>query len=136
MKLIPDLTFNGNCAEAIEYYRDIFKGEIIQVVTYEDAIIECPEEIYDKIFTAVLVIAKNTLYFSDAIDKTIADKQGKMAIMIEFFNEEEMRGLFENLSKDGNVIENIKETNWGSLYGTVEDKFGFIWNFNYEMCVL
>ena len=136
MKFIPDLTFNGNCAEAIEYYKEVFTAEIIQVVTYEDAVIECSEENYNKIFTAVLVIAKNTLYFSDALNNVEINPQGKMAIMIEFFNEDEMREIFDKLAEEGNILREIKETNWGSLYASIEDKYGFLWNFNYEMCII
>lgn len=136
MKFIPDLSFDGNCAEALDYYKEVFNGEIIQVVTYEEAVIDCPIDKYEKIFTATLVIAKNTLYFSDVFYRDEVINEGKTAIMIEFFNEEEMRILFDNLSKEGLVLKEIEETNWGSLYGSIRDKFGFVWNFNFEMCII
>ncbi len=136
MKFIPDLTFNGNCTEAITYYKEIFNGEIIQIVSYEDAVIDCNEELYNKVFSAVLVIGKNTLYFCDKVIENNINTCTKFSIMIEFFNEEEMRECFEKFSFEGEIIENLKETNWGSLYGSIKDKFGVIWNFNFELSII
>lgn len=136
MRFIPNLTFNGNCIEALTYYKDIFKGEVIQIVTYEEAVIECDEEYCNKIFSAVLVIGKNTLYLNDEIHKEYINTCSKLSIMIEFFNEDEIRECFESFSKEGEIIEDIKETNWGSLYGSIKDKYGFLWNFNYELSIL
>lgn len=136
MRLIPELNFNGNCIEAISYYKEIFSGEIIQIVTYDDAVVDCEEDFYDKIFSAVLVIGKNTLYFRDKVTKNYNDSCTKLSILIEFFNEEEMRASYEKLAEEGEVLESIKETNWGSLYGSVKDKFGVLWNFNFELSII
>lgn len=136
MRLIPELNFNGNCMEALSYYKEVFNGELIQIVTYDDAVVDCEEEYSDKIFSAVLVIGKNTLYFRDKVSKNYSETCSKLSIMIEFFNEEEMRECFDKLSPKGEIMENIKETNWGSLYGSIKDKFGVIWNFNFELSII
>lgn len=136
MKFMPDLTFSGNCLEALEYYKEIFKGEVIQIITYEDAVVSCKKDDYDKIFSAVLIVGKNTIYFSDELYLEESQTEGKFAIMIEFYNEAEMNDIFLKISKDGKVLQEIIETNWGSLYGSVKDKFGFVWNLNYEICII
>lgn len=41
MKIIPNLSFNGNCLEALEYYKKIFDGEILQIVTYDEVNYKC-----------------------------------------------------------------------------------------------
>lgn len=65
MKLIPNLSFDGKCAEALEYYKDIFDGEIIQAITYSEFDFGCDPLLKDKIFSGILIFGSNTLYMND-----------------------------------------------------------------------
>lgn len=133
MKFIPELIFNGNCVEALNYYKTIFNGEIVQIVTYDEAVVNYNENDADKVFSAVLVIGKNTLYFKDVLFTDKIKSRSNLAIMIEFFNEKDLRTIFEKIAEDGEIIQNLIESNWGSIYGTIEDKYGFVWSFNFEI---
>ncbi|MBN2838057.1 MAG: VOC family protein [Fusobacteriaceae bacterium] len=130
MKIIPNLCFNGNCSEAITYYKDIFNGEILQTVSYEEVNIKCSEKENKYIFSSILMIGKDTIYLSDKIDEKIGNN---ITIMIEFFNEIEFEEIYSKLKEGNKIVSEIKETNWGSSYAEIVDKFGVTWGLNYEM---
>lgn len=56
VKLRPYLTFNGNCAEAIELYKKAFQTEAMQVMRFSDMPempgFDIPEDFKDKILQA------------------------------------------------------------------------------------
>ena len=130
MKIIPNLSFNGNCLEALEYYKKIFDGEILQIVTYDEVNYKCSEDEKKKIFSAIMLLGKNTVYFNDKLNKKIGNN---ITMIIEFFNEEDLNNISGKLSKEGTISVEMGETTWGSQYVEIVDKFGIVWGLNYEM---
>ena len=130
MKIIPNLSFNGNCLEALEYYKKIFDGEILQIVTYDEVNYKCPEDEKKKIFSAIMLLGKNTVYFNDKLNEKIGNN---ITMIIEFFNEEDLNNISGKLSKEGTISVEMGETTWGSQYVEIVDKFGIVWGLNYEM---
>ena len=130
MKIIPNLSFNGNCLEALEYYKKIFDGEILQIVTYDEVNYKCSEDEKKKIFSAIMLLGKNTVYFNDKLNKKIGNN---ITMIIEFFNEEDLNNISSKLSKEGTISVEMGETTWGSQYVEIVDKFGIVWGLNYEM---
>ncbi|MBP9596762.1 MAG: VOC family protein [Fusobacteriaceae bacterium] len=130
MKIIPNLSFNGNCLEALEYYKKIFDGEILQIVTYDEVNYKCSEDEKKKIFSAIMLLGKNTVYFNDKLNEKIGNN---ITMIIEFFNEEDLNNISGKLSKEGTISVEMGETTWGSQYVEIVDKFGIVWGLNYEM---
>lgn len=130
MKIIPNLSFNGNCLEALEYYKSVFDGEILQIITYEEVNFKCSDEEKKKIFSAIMLLGKNTLYFNDKLDERIGNN---ITMIIEFFNENDLENISMKLSKDGVITIEMNETSWGSKYTEIIDKYGVTWGLNYEM---
>ena len=130
MKIIPNLSFNGNCLEALGYYKKIFDGEILQIVTYDEVNYKCSEDEKKKIFSAIMLLGKNTVYFNDKLNEKIGNN---ITMIIEFFNEEDLNNISGKLSKEGTISVEMGETTWGSQYVEIVDKFGIVWGLNYEM---
>ena len=130
MKIIPNLSFNGNCLEALEYYKKIFDGEILQIVTYDEVNYKCSEDEKKKIFSAIMLLGKNTVYFNDKLNEKIGNN---ITMIIEFFNEEDLNNISGKLSKEGTISVEMGETTWGLQYVEIVDKFGIVWGLNYEM---
>lgn len=130
MKIIPNLSFNGNCLEALEYYKKIFDGEILQIVTYDEVNYKCSEDEKKKIFSAIMLLGKNTVYFNDKLNEKIGNN---ITMIIEFFNEEDLNNISRKLSEEGIISVEMGETTWGSQYVEIVDKFGIVWGLNYEM---
>ncbi len=130
MKIIPNLSFNGNCLEALEYYKKIFDGEVLQIVTYDEVNYKCSEDEKKKIFSAIMLLEKNTVYFNDKLNEKIGNN---ITMIIEFFNEEDLNNISGKLSEEGTISVEMGETTWGSQYVEIVDKFGIVWGLNYEM---
>lgn len=48
----PYLTFNGNAKEALEYYKEVFSGEILGIQTFGEANFPTPPEADDRVMHA------------------------------------------------------------------------------------
>lgn len=65
MQLQSYLAFNGNCEEAINFYKDVFNGEIETLMRFKDApedVMCAPDEVKNKVMHAGFKISR--LYFN------------------------------------------------------------------------
>jgi PhnB protein len=117
-KIIPNI-FIRNCKENLDYYKNIFGGELKNIVPYNDA--------PDKLMHAELHINEQCiLYFSDLLQPSQPDVN--MHILLTFENEEEITKIYNDLKENANVIYKLQKTFWGSLHAVIEDKNGIIWD--------
>jgi PhnB protein len=49
---VPYLTFDGNAKEALDFYKDVFDGEIVEMRTYGEADYPTPPEADERIIHA------------------------------------------------------------------------------------
>jgi len=119
-KIIPSL-FIENCKENLDYYKNIFGGEIKNIVPYKDA--------SGKLMHAELHINEQCiLYFCDLMQPS--KTHTNIHILLAFDNEEEIKKIYDGLKENANVIYELQITFWGSLHAVVEDKNGVIWELN------
>jgi PhnB protein len=131
IRLEAYLFFTGNCREAMEFYKEVFGGELT-MQTYGEVPGDKPEEMQgmdDKIMHATL--RTDAIHFM-ATDSTRKEKFGESFISLSLggSDEETLRGYFEKLSEGGKVTAELKKEFWGDLFGTVTDKFGVDWMVN------
>ncbi|MDP4268261.1 MAG: glyoxalase/bleomycin resistance/extradiol dioxygenase family protein [Bacteroidota bacterium] len=132
MELKPYLTFNGNCEEALNFYRDCLNGEIVDKQYYENSLMQVPENYKRKILHAKINFGNNTLYMSDIMPDNKLITGNNISLSIEMTNLNYMETVFNKLSANGKVTMPIQNTFWGSKYGILRDKFGINWMFNYQ----
>jgi PhnB protein len=129
INLEPYLFFNGNCREAMEFYKGVFGGE----VTYNDA---DPDQMGDmpnkdwfkgKIMHASLSGPVNIMA-SDS--PTASDKAAKVELSLGGTDEKMMRETFDKLAEGGKVKMPLKKEFWGDTYGQILDKYGIEWMMN------
>jgi len=131
MKLVPYLTFEGNCEEALEFYRESLGGEIVYLERYKDAPVEVEKIYAEKIFHSKLKFGKNFILASDAFEGKIVKHGDHISLSLEFGSVEEIEEIFDNLSDDAEIIIPLQESFWGTMFATLTDKFGITWNLNY-----
>lgn len=126
----PYLFFRGDCAEAMQFYKNIFGGEV-SLMKYDDMPMpgmENAEELKGKIMHALLDAGDVRLMASDT---TIAsEKSAKIELSLSGEDEEKLRGYFDGLSSGGTVKSPLKKEMWGDTYGQLTDKFGIDWMIN------
>ena len=131
MKIKPYLHFNGNCAEAIEFYEKAF-GVKAQVLRYSDA---PPSEGYQPppgtenfVMHACLTNRKDyTIYLCDVPQDEPSTFGSGMSIMVELDNTDSVTAAFNKIKEGGEVTMELQKTFWNELFGSLVDKFGVSW---------
>lgn len=140
MPVNPYLVFNGNCREAVEYYAEAFGTEKPQIMAFGDAPpnpeFTLPEEAKALVMHTNITVCGTNIMFSDSFPGTPFQAGNNFSLAIVHDNTDEMKAYFEKLKADGTVRMELQETFWSKLYGSVVDKFGIEWQFNYASCEL
>jgi PhnB protein len=126
VNLDPYLFFKGNCREAMEFYKQIFGGEL-DVMTYSQAPgVEGGNP--DWIMHASL---RNEDFAIMASDTEEASEQAKkISLSLGGEDEERLTKIFDALSEGGKVNSPLKKEFWGDTFGSLVDKYGVDWMVN------
>ena len=127
----PYLMFDGNAKEALEYYREVFGGEISNLQTYGEADYPTPPEAHDRVIHAQFKKDDLFLMASDAVPGYSVVVGSNISLTLEFESEDEIRGIYDTLSQKGTVYMELQDTFWGAKYAKVKDAFGVIWDLNF-----
>jgi PhnB protein len=128
----PFLLFDGNCSEAMSFYRDCFGGELT-ITRLGDTPMsgQMPKELHKRVANAQL--KSNAIEFSatDWLHPTRKFKQGNsVAIIVKGGTYKELKEIFDKLSggADKDLLDELREMPFG-IYGHLADKFGIHWFF-------
>jgi PhnB protein len=128
--LNPYLTFNGNCREAMNYYKEILGGELQLIVVGESPIAEqMPPKYKDQILHSSLKTADLELMATDMQPEAL-NGGNDVHLCLVCKSEGEMRSLFDKLSQGGKVKQPIMPMFFGFI-GSLTDKFGKHWLLEY-----
>lgn len=130
-QLIPYLHFEGNCEEALNFYKDILDGAIEIVTRYDNPAMEAPEHYKDKILHARLYFNDNVIYASDVFPGQAAHKNsGDVALSLSVTSPETGKLIFDKLSGGGKVNVPFEKQFWGDWHGNLIDRYGIRWMVN------
>ena len=131
-KLIPYFLFNGNCMEAMEFYKKIFKAETY-IETFGDGHVKIsiPENFKDKISHGELRFNGETLMFADVLPTFDYNSGNNVVTAYKSSSLDEIKEIFSSLKINGTVTMELQETPWSKCYGSVTDQFGISWNLNF-----
>jgi len=125
-KLLPHI-YIENCKEVIEYYQQVFGGEIKNTQTGDG--MEMFKGHEGKYIHAELHINEDcVMYFADVF--TPLTKGNNIWTMLEMSSEEEIHSIYQTLLKDGEIKMELQDTFWGARYAVVTDQFGLTWELN------
>lgn len=128
----PYIYFNGNCEEAFNFYKTVFRREFTYLGRYKDvpqANRNIFKETDEKIMHVTLPISdETTLMGSDnveAYNEILA--YDNFSLILHSDEKAEVDRLFSELAKGGQIKMPTTQTFWGSYYGICIDKFGIQW---------
>jgi PhnB protein len=127
----PYLMFDGNAKEALEYYREVFGGEISNLQTYGEADYPTPPEADDRVIHAQFRKDDLFLMVSDAFPGSSVVVGSNISLTLEFESDEEIQKVYDALKQKGTVLMELQDTFWGAKYAKVQDTYGVIWDLNY-----
>lgn len=132
MSLNVYLYFNGNCEEAMNFYKDATGGSIDSLQRYGDNPMGASIAHKDKILHAVMTIRDSKIMFSDSNEKRNVNFGDNFAIALDFKSAGDIKKTYEAVSAGGTITMPLQDTFWGATFGMCCDKFGVNWMFNFD----
>ncbi|HEV3221564.1 MAG TPA: VOC family protein [Puia sp.] len=131
--LVPYLQFQGDCEEALNFYKDILNGRIEIASRYDNPAMNAPEDFKNKILHARFYFGKFMLFASDMMPKKISETvQNNISISLGLHDEGLAKDIFDRLSMGGKINIPFKRQFWGDWHGNFSDRFGIRWMVNYS----
>ncbi|WP_448615217.1 VOC family protein [Modestobacter sp. URMC 112] len=127
--LNPYLSFSDTARQAMEFYRDVFGGELTLSTFGESGMAEGPDA--DKVMHAQLQTpAGYTLMASDTptgMDRSVGSS---ISVSLSGDDGDDLRRYFTRLSEGGAVTMPLEKQMWGDEFGMCVDQFGISWMVN------
>ncbi|MBI2850492.1 MAG: VOC family protein [Chloroflexi bacterium] len=123
------LTFEGNCREAMEFYKGCLDGELnLMTVGDSPMAAQMPAEMHSKILHSVLTNGAIMLMGSDKLDEEEYRHGNTVSLCLVCKSKKEIETLFSKLSTGAKAVNPLREEFFG-IYGDLTDKYGFHWMF-------
>ncbi|APV45174.1 PhnB protein [Dehalogenimonas formicexedens] len=120
------LHFNGDCKQGMDFYKQIFGGELKVMTVAQSPMAAQRPEVKDKILHSILRSDGVVIMASDWLVPEQRIPGNTVALTLVCQSKEEINALYSRLVEGGKVKQPLKEEFFGT-YAQVIDKFGFIW---------
>jgi PhnB protein len=137
MRIVPYINLAGNAEEAMDFYQEVFGGEI-EILRWSEVPpnpkMPVSDDWQNKIMHGSLTIREDVaIYLADSVVEGEATYGNNVFLHVEFDSEEELRRTYEALSAGGRVNMPVDKMFWGAVYGDLIDKFGVGWGLHYQL---
>ena len=128
MPTLPYIHFQGQCAEALTWYAEVFGGKDVQIMHYADGP-QAPDawKSSPRVMHGQVTLYDGTLMASDYPPGVQGDPQKGFSVMQSAPDVATGRAIFDTLSDGGSVIDPYKPTFFSPGFGMVQDRFGTHW---------
>ena len=128
-KLVPYLNFDGDCREAMEFYRSVFGGDLF-VQTFAEAHGEAT--LGDRVMHARLESSAIDLMASDVHPEHGPPYVAGNGVYLSLVGTDHatLSDWFGRLAEAGSVEMPLEKQFWGDVYGALVDRFGMRWMVN------
>jgi PhnB protein len=133
-QLNPYLSFNGTCREAMTFYQSCLGGELlIQPFADSPLAAQVPAEARQRVLHSMLTSGSMVLMASDmgGGPERPLTPGNTVSLCLNGSSDEEITTLFNKLSEGGTIVDPLADMFWGK-FGSITDKFGMSWLFNYS----
>ena len=127
------LTFNGNCREAMTFYKESLGGELsLQTIGDSPLADKMPAKMKDCILHSTLTKGALLIMASDMVGDKGLIKGTAVSLMLNCSSEDEIRDFYAKLSSGGEQTHPLEISFWGALFGDLTDKFGNQWLLHFD----
>lgn len=133
MHLSSYLLFDGNCKQAMEFYRSVLGGELTLTTVGESPMKSVfPASMHSRVLNARLKSQLVDLSASDWLRPNQTPVKGNtLCLYLSGGSPAETTTLFRQLSEGADITDPLSDQPYG-LYGALNDKFGIRWMFHAE----
>jgi PhnB protein len=130
--ILSYLTFNGNCKEAMHFYKECLGGDLyFQTIGESPMADQMPKTMKDCILHSTLTNGNVVIMATDMVPKNGMIKGNNLSLMVDCESELEIRNLYKVLLVGGHSDHPLEDTFWGAIFGDLTDKYGNHWLLNY-----
>lgn len=125
----PVIHFNGNCSEAIKLYEQAFSVSFKDIHYYKDApennSMAITEDMLNLVMHSTIEMCGTRFNMSDVSEDVITGDMVCFNVFVK--SESEILRAYDELKKEGNIVQDIGPQFFARLYTVVIDKFGIRW---------
>jgi len=125
----PYITFEGNCEEAVNYYKDCMNGEVLYIQHYGDSPMAA-EGMNDKVLHTTLKIGESHIMACDNMPGQPSASGSNISLAVGTNDTAQAETMFNKLAEGGQITMPMQKTFWAESFGMLTDKFGVNWMFN------
>lgn len=133
-QLIPYLTFDGNCREAMQFYERVLGGKLLVVMTNGESPVaaEVPAGNADRVMHAAVQCDGFSIYGGDALVNAGMPFGGMKGfnLTLSYDKVADAQRVFGDLAEGGKVTMPLGETFWAEQFGMLVDRYGTPWIIN------
>jgi PhnB protein len=127
--LNPYISFQNDARQAMEFYKDVFGGDLTMNTFGEYGDPNAPGA--DGIMHGQLTTDSGlTLMGADTPPGMQRNPGDNITISLSGDDEQELRSYWDKLSQGGTVTIPLEKQMWGDLFGQCTDRFGVPWMVN------
>jgi PhnB protein len=127
------LTFNGNCREAMTFYKECLGGDLtLQTIGESPLADKMPPQMKESVLHSTLTKGALQIMASDMVSEQGLVKGNSVSLMLNCSSEEEINAYYANLSKGGKATHPLENSFWGALFGDLTDRYGNHWLLHYD----
>ncbi|SDC16700.1 VOC family protein [Actinokineospora iranica] len=127
-RLNPYLSFDGTARQAMEFYREVFGGDLVLNTFGDFGAQDSPDA--DKIMHGMLETPSGYTIMGADVPEGMAHNPGDTITVSLSGDDEELRGHWEKLSDGGTVSVPLEKQMWGDEFGMCVDRYGVPWMVN------
>ena len=128
-RLNPYISFSNNAREAMEFYKEVFGGELTFNTYGEYGDKNAPEA--NNIMHGQLETDRGyTLMGADSPPGEEVFPGSNFTVSLSGDDADELRGYWKKLADGGKVVIPLEKQMWGDEFGQLVDRFGIPWMFN------
>lgn len=128
-RLNPYLSFKDNARQALEFYAEVFGGEL-KISTFGEFGSPDDPGANGVMHGQLESPSGYTIMASDTPAHMEYSPGSSISISLSGEEGDELRGYWEKLAADGTVTVPLEKQMWGDEFGMVIDKFGIAWMVN------
>lgn len=118
MAITPFLLFEGKAKEALNFYVNLFNDSSIENIQFQEN---------GQVLHATFKLKGQTIMCIDSVIKHNFTFTPALSLFVSCESEEELRHLYEELSRDGQVLMELGPLPPSKLFSWVNDRFGVSW---------
>lgn len=126
------IRFNGNCREAMTFYKECLGGELtMQEIEGSPIEPHMPADAKKNILHATLIKDNLILLASDMYGPEGLQRGNSISLCLDCNSEEEIYRYYDKLSAGGLATHPLEDAFWGGKFGDLIDRYGNSWLLNY-----